>query len=97
MQGWWPLSDSPSCLLPAMGPAGDYCNPENANDSWKDRAELVRIAAQKAMQLYPGERAAAMQAIPSDAVPPCCYACLLRHRTRSTAAGLGGNEHVCRQ
>lgn len=36
------------------GFGSDYCNPENANDSWKDRAELVRIAAHKAKKLYPG-------------------------------------------
>jgi hypothetical protein len=32
----------------------DYCNPENVRQSWKDRAEFVRIAARKLQQQQPG-------------------------------------------
>jgi phosphoglycolate phosphatase-like HAD superfamily hydrolase len=42
---------------PRFGGFGsDYCNPDNANitDSWRDRAELVRVAHKKALQLHPG-------------------------------------------
>ena len=40
---------------PCFGGFGsDYCNPDNSDQSWKDRAELVKIAAQKAEKLFPG-------------------------------------------
>jgi uncharacterized protein YfaT (DUF1175 family) len=34
----------------------DYCNPANVEQSWRDRAEFVRIAAQKLEQQKPGGR-----------------------------------------
>ena len=36
------------------GFGSDYCNPDNSDQSWRDRAELVKIAAQKAHKLFPG-------------------------------------------
>ncbi|KAL3142771.1 hypothetical protein ABBQ38_003071 [Trebouxia sp. C0009 RCD-2024] len=36
------------------GFGSDYCNPDNSEQSWKDRAELVKIAAQKAEKHFPG-------------------------------------------
>ena len=36
------------------GFGSDYCNPDNSDQSWKDRAELVRIAAAKAQKHFPG-------------------------------------------
>lgn len=38
------------------GFGSDYCNPDNSDQSWKDRAELVKIAAQKAEKHFPGVR-----------------------------------------
>lgn len=35
----------------------DYCNPANVEESWRDRAEFVRIAAQKLEAVQQGERA----------------------------------------
>ena len=37
------------------GFGSDYCNPDNSDQSWKDRAELVKIAAQKAEKHFPGD------------------------------------------
>lgn len=40
---------------PLFGGFGsDYCNPDNSDQSWKDRAELVKIAALKAEKHFPG-------------------------------------------
>ena len=36
------------------GFGSDYCNPDNSEQSWKDRAELVKISAQKAHKIFPG-------------------------------------------
>lgn len=36
------------------GFGSDYCNPDNSEQSWKDRAELVKIAAQKTHKIFPG-------------------------------------------
>lgn len=36
------------------GFGSDYCNPDNSEQSWKDRAELVKIAAEKAQKHFPG-------------------------------------------
>ncbi len=36
------------------GFGSDYCNPDNSDQSWKDRAELVKIAAEKAQKHFPG-------------------------------------------
>ena len=36
------------------GFGSDHCNPDNSDQSWKDRAELVKIAAQKAEKHFPG-------------------------------------------
>ena len=38
------------------GFGSDYCNPDNSDQSWKDRAELVKIAAQKAEKHFPGDK-----------------------------------------
>ena len=84
-QGCCALS-APPAYYHGMVSAGDYCNPENANDSWKDRAELVRIAAQKAKKLHPGESAAA-----SKQSHGCCAVLLLRLLTEAQHKG-----HRCR-
>ncbi len=41
------------------GFGSDYCNPDNSEQSWKDRAELVKIAANKAQKHFPGNSLAA--------------------------------------
>lgn len=41
------------------GFGSDYCNPDNSEQSWKDRAELVKISAQKAHKIFPGNSATA--------------------------------------
>ena len=38
------------------GFGSDYCDPDNSDQSWKDRAELVKIAAQKAEKHFPGDK-----------------------------------------
>ena len=40
------------------GFGSDYCNPDNADagNSWKDRAQLVKIAAEKAQKNFPGNQ-----------------------------------------
>ena len=43
------------------GFGSDYCNPNNSDQSWKDRAELVRIAADKAQKHFPGNTQAPVQ------------------------------------
>lgn len=51
---------------PCFGGFGsDYCNPDNSDQSWKDRAELVKIAAQKAHKLFPGAHSLPAQCRPN--------------------------------
>lgn len=49
-----PLCPYPSAWIRHPLPA-DYCNPANVEESWRDRAEFVRIAAQKLEARQPGE------------------------------------------
>lgn len=50
------------------GFGSDHCNPDNSDQSWKDRAELVKIAAQKAEKHFPGVPALPIIVI-TDTVP----------------------------
>ena len=62
------------------GFGSDFCS-GNLTDTWKDRAELVRIAAKKASEIHPGvhliSRSLHPRRIRSHAMSmPACRACL---------------------
>lgn len=62
------------------GFGSDYCNPDNSEQSWKDRAELVKIAAEKAQKHFPGVHHGNHDTCPSQGlqmsrfVGTCCNA-----------------------
>jgi hypothetical protein len=67
----------------------DYCNPENLEQSWRDRAEFVRIAARKLTEQQSGKGEVGVTAQSACArTCICCFCALFAYGSSSCCPAL---------